>query len=66
MREPLGTALALPSISGGAPDLRFGANFMPHPETIAAAVEQVEVEAGAPFDLLALIRDDDTVRWLRS
>ena len=50
----------------GAPDLRFGANFMPHPETIAAAVEQVEVEAGAPFDLLALIRDDDTVRWLRS
>ena len=39
---------------------------MPHPETIAAAVEQVEVEAGAPFGLLALILDDDTVRWLRS
>jgi hypothetical protein len=50
----------------GAPDLRFGANFMPHPETIVAAVEQVEVAARVSFDLLALIRDDDTVRWLRS
>lgn len=49
----------------GAADLKFGANFMPHPETIVNAIEQVEVEAGTPFDLLALIHDDDTVRWLR-
>lgn len=47
----------------GSPDLRFGANFLPLPGTIVAAVEQVEVTAGASFDVLVLV--GDSVQWIR-
>ena len=49
----------------GSPDLRFGANFLPLPGTIVAAVEDVETEARDSFDVLVLIREDNTVHWIR-
>ena len=49
----------------GAPDLEFGANFMPLPGTIDAALGQVEVEAGESFDAVAVIREDDALYWIR-
>lgn len=49
----------------GSPDLRFGANFLPLPGTIAAAVEQVEATVGTSFDIVVLIADGDRVHWIR-
>lgn len=59
----LGYRTCLAIDQSGSPDLRFGANFLPLPGTIIAAVEQVEAAAGASFDILVLI--GDTVQWLR-
>jgi hypothetical protein len=50
---------------GGSPDLKFGANFLPLPGTIIAAVEQLEAVAGESFDILVLLREGDIVHWLR-
>lgn len=49
----------------GSSDLKFGANFLPLPGTIVAALEQLEAVAGASFDILVLVREGDTVHWLR-
>jgi len=49
----------------GSPDLEFGANFMPLPGTIIAALVQVEAAAGESFDVVALIREDDALYWIR-
>ena len=49
----------------GSPDLKFGANFLPLPGTIVAAVEEVEAEVGDSFDAVVLIREDDAVHWIR-
>jgi hypothetical protein len=49
----------------GSPDLRFEANFLPMPETILAAIEDVEAAAGHSLDTIALVREGDAVLWLR-
>ena len=49
----------------GSSDLKFGANFLPLPGTIVAALEHIEAVAGASFDILVLVREGDTVHWLR-
>ena len=49
----------------GSPDLKFGANFLPLPDTIAAAVRQVEDDAEVSFEMVVLIRSDDRVAWIR-
>jgi hypothetical protein len=49
----------------GSTDLKFGANFLPLPDTIVAAVAEVEADAGDSLDALVLIREDDRVDWIR-
>jgi hypothetical protein len=49
----------------GSPDLQFGANVMPLPGTIAAAVTHVENVAEVSFEVVVLVRSDDTVAWIR-
>ena len=61
----LGYRTVLAIDQNGAPDLKFGGNFLPLPGTIIAAVEQMESAAGASLDVLILVREDDTVHWLR-
>jgi hypothetical protein len=61
----LGYCTCLAIDQSGPPDLRFGANFLPRPGTIIAAVEQVEATAGASFDVLVLLEERHTVQWLR-
>jgi hypothetical protein len=61
----LGYVTCLAIDQRGSPDLKFGANFLPHPGTIVAAIEEVEAAAGDSIDALALIHEDDTVLWIR-
>ena len=61
----LGYRTVLAIDQNGSPDLKFGGNFLPHPNTIIAAVEQVESAAGILFNILVLVREGDTVHWLR-
>ena len=49
----------------GSSDLKFGANFMPLPGTIAAAVGQTEAAAKLSFDVIVLVGNDDTITWIR-
>lgn len=49
----------------GSPDLKFGANFLPLPDTVSAALQQVEATAGTSFDIVVLVRDGNTVHWIR-
>ncbi len=49
----------------GSPDLEFGANFMPLPGTIIAALVQIEAAAGESIDVVALILKDDALFWIR-
>lgn len=50
----------------GSCDLKYGSNFMPHPETILLAVKQVEDEIQESYDSLVVVREGDTVHWIRS
>lgn len=49
----------------GPRDLMFGANSLPLPDTVAAAVEQVEATVGSSFDIVILIGYGDRVHWIR-
>lgn len=49
----------------GSRDLEFGANVLPLPETVVAAIEQVEATVGTLCDILFLIQESDRVLWLR-
>jgi len=49
----------------GSPDLKFGANFLPQPTTIARRSEEVEAQAGNMFDMIVLIGNDESVHWIR-
>lgn len=50
----------------GSPDLKYGANFLPLPETILIGVHKVETKVGTSCDYLAIIRENDAVHWIRS
>lgn len=63
--RPLGYITCLVVDLRGASDLKFGANFLPSPETVAEAIELVEAEVGIDLDRAALIRENDSVIWLR-
>ena len=63
--RPLGYITCLVIDQRGACDLTYGANVMPFPETVAQAVELVETEVGVVLDRVALIREDDSVIWIR-
>jgi len=61
----LGYRTALSVDQHGSQDLRFGANFLPLPGTIIRAVEEVEEREKLSLDVLVLVRDDDSVHWVR-
>lgn len=50
----------------GSPDLKYGANFLPSPETILIAIQKVEAKVGTSCDYLVIIRENEAVYWIRS
>jgi hypothetical protein len=62
----LGKRIGLAIDQRGSSDLKFGANWMAHSETIAMAIQEVEQETARSLDFLAIAKADNTVEWLRT
>ena len=49
----------------GSRDLKYGANYMAHPQTIRIALERTESDVEQNFDSVAVVQANDTVNWIR-
>lgn len=49
----------------GSRDLKYGANYLAHPQTIRIALERTESDVEQNFDSVAVVQANDTVNWIR-